>query len=95
VVIIFDHCNYDPVMLYLGKLFSKQIIFDILALCVYIWGIITKRKTEDPVSVGVKLSFVEPGCRWAHSPSLSKAPGISYQGTMKTSVRMLETSGGF
>jgi len=39
-----------------------------------------------------KLSFVEPGHRWAHSPSPSKAPGISYQGTMKTSVRMLETS---
>jgi len=40
------------------------------------------------------LSFVEPGRRWAHSPSPSKAPGISYQGTMKTSVRMLKTSGG-
>jgi len=24
-----------------------------------------------------KLSFVEPGRRWAHSPSLSKTPGIS------------------
>jgi len=46
------------------------------------------------VSVGAKLSFVEPGRRWAHSPSPSKAPGISYQGTMKTSVRMLKTSGG-
>jgi len=34
------------------------------------------------------LSFVEPGHRWAHSPYPSKAPGISYQGTMKTSVRM-------
>jgi len=29
------------------------------------------------VSVGAKLSFVEPGRRWAHSPSPSKAPGIS------------------
>jgi len=46
------------------------------------------------VSVEAKLSFVEPGRRWAHSPSTSKAPGISYQGTMKTSVRMLKTSGG-
>jgi len=46
------------------------------------------------VSVGTKLAFVEPGRRWAHSPSPSKAPGISYQGTMKTSVRMLKTSGG-
>jgi len=47
-----------------------------------------------PVSVEVKLSFVEPGHGWAHSPSPRKAPGISYQGTMKTSVRMLKTSGG-
>jgi len=47
-----------------------------------------------PVLVGAKLSFVEPARRWAHSPSPSKAPGISYQGTMKTSVRMLKTSGG-
>jgi len=47
-----------------------------------------------PVSVWAKLSFIEPGRRWAHSPSTSKAPGISYQGTMKTSVRMLKTSGG-
>jgi len=46
------------------------------------------------VSVEAKLSFVEPGRRWAHSPSLRKAPGISYQGTMKTSVRMFESSGG-
>jgi len=46
-----------------------------------------------PVSVKAKLSFVEPGCRWAHSPFPSKAPGISYRGTMKTSVRMLTTSG--
>jgi len=37
-----------------------------------------------PVSVEAKLSFVKPGRRWAHSPSPSKAPGISYQGTMKT-----------
>jgi len=42
------------------------------------------------VLVEAKLSFVEPGRRWAHSPSPSKAPGISYQGTMKTSVRMLK-----
>jgi len=33
--------------------------------------------------VEAKLSFVETGSRWAHSPSPSKAPGISYQGTMK------------
>jgi len=46
-----------------------------------------------PVSVEAK-SFVEPGCRWAHSPSPSKAPGISYQGTMNTFVRMLKTPGG-
>jgi len=46
------------------------------------------------VSVEAKLSLVEPGRRWAYSPSPSKAPGISYQGTMKTSVRMLKTSGG-
>jgi len=39
------------------------------------------------------MSFVKPGRRWAHSPSPSKAPGISYQGTMKTSVIMLKTSG--
>jgi len=43
-----------------------------------------------PVSVEVKLSFVEPGRRWAHSPTPSKVTGISYQGTMKTSVRMLK-----
>jgi len=43
------------------------------------------------VSVEAKLSFVEPGRRWAHSPSSSGAPGVSYQGTMKTSVRMLRT----
>jgi len=49
---------------------------------------------SNPVSVEVKLSFVEPGHRWAHSPSHSKAPDISYQGTMKTSVRMFKTSGG-
>jgi len=42
----------------------------------------------------VKMSFIEPGRRWAHSPYPSKAPGISYQGTMKTSVIMLKTSGG-
>jgi len=41
-----------------------------------------------PVSVEAKLSFVEAGRRWAHSPSPTKATGISYQGTMKTSVRM-------
>jgi len=41
-----------------------------------------------PVSVEVKLSFVEPGRRWAHSLSPSKAPGIFCQGTMKTSVKM-------
>jgi len=46
------------------------------------------------VSVEAKLSFVEPGRRWAHSPSPSKAPGISYQVTMITYVRMLKTSGG-
>jgi len=46
------------------------------------------------VSVEAKLSFVEPGHTWAQSPSPSKAPGISYQRTMKTSVRMLKTSGG-
>jgi len=45
------------------------------------------------VSVEAKLSFVEPGRRWAHSPSTRKAPGISYQGTRKTSVRMSQTSG--
>jgi len=37
-----------------------------------------------------RLIFVEPGHRWAHSPSSSRAPGIPYQGTMKTSVRMLK-----
>jgi len=47
-----------------------------------------------PVSVEAKLSSVELGHRWAHSPSPNKAPGTSYQDTMKTSVRMLETSGG-
>jgi len=47
-----------------------------------------------PVSVEAKLSFVEPGRRCARSLSPSKAPGISYQGTMKISVRMLKTSGG-
>jgi len=46
-----------------------------------------------PVSVEAKLSFVEPDRRWAHSPSPSKAPDISYKGTMKTSVRILKTSG--
>jgi len=62
--------------------------------------VITNRTTDITtewhidVSVGAKLSFIEPGRRWAHSPSPSKASGISYQGTMKTSVRMLKTSGG-
>jgi len=46
------------------------------------------------VSVEAKLSFVEPGRRWAHSPFSGGAPGILYQGTMKTSVRMIGTSGG-
>jgi len=45
-----------------------------------------------PVSVSVeaKLSFVEPGRRRAHSPFLSKAPGISYQGTMSKTSRDLQ-----
>jgi len=43
--------------------------------------------------VSAKLFFIESGRRWTHSPSPSKAHGISYQGTMKTSVRMLKTSG--
>jgi len=47
-----------------------------------------------PVSVEAKLSFVERGRRWAHSLFPSKALGIPYQDTMKTSVRMLKTSGG-
>jgi len=55
---------------------------------------VKKRTWVRFVSVEAKLSCVEPGHRWAHSPSPSKAPGISYQGTMKTSVRMLKTSGG-
>jgi len=42
------------------------------------------------VSVEAKLSFVEPSRRLAHSPSPSKAPGIPYKGTIKTSVRMLK-----
>jgi len=46
------------------------------------------------VLVEAKLSFIEPGRRWAHSPSPSKASGIPYQGTMKTSMRMLKASGG-
>jgi len=46
------------------------------------------------VSVEAKLIFVEPGRRWAHSPSSSKAPGVPYQGNMKTSVGMLKTSEG-
>jgi len=54
------------------------------------WG----TSTMFPVSVEAKLSFVEPGRKWAHSHAPSKAPGISYQGTMKTSMRMLKTSGG-
>jgi len=49
---------------------------------------------ELPVPVSAKLSFVEPGRRWAHSLSPSKAAGISYQGTVKTSMKMLKTSGG-
>jgi len=31
---------------------------------------------------GAKLFFVEPGRRWAYSLSPSKAPGVSYQGTV-------------
>jgi len=46
------------------------------------------------VSVEAKLIFIEQGRRWAHSSSSSRAPGIPYQGTMKTSVGMLRTSGG-
>jgi len=62
-------------------------------------GVMQNRKATvllqfSSVSVEAKLSFVEPGRRQAHSPSPSNAPGISYQGTMKTSVRMLKTSGG-
>jgi len=54
----------------------------------------TKTSNNVPVSVEAKLSFVEPGRRWARSPSPSKDPGISYQGTMKTSMRMSKTLGG-
>jgi len=43
------------------------------------------------VSVEAKLICVEPGHRLAHSPSSSRTPGIPYQDTMKTSVRMLKT----
>jgi len=32
------------------------------------------------VSVEAKLIFIEPGCRWAHSLSSSRAPGISLPG---------------
>jgi len=46
-----------------------------------------KKCTFVVVSVEAKLSFVEPGRRWAHSPSPSRGPGIPYQGTTKTSVR--------
>jgi len=56
-------------------------------------GLATSKRSSSPVPVEANLSFVEPGHRWAHSPSPSKAPGVSYQGTMKTSVRMLLTSG--
>jgi len=38
------------------------------------------------VSVEAKLSFIEPGRRWAHSPSSGKAPGISYQYQENTPV---------
>jgi len=43
---------------------------------------------------GGEVVLLEPGRRWAHNPSSSKASGISYQGTMKTSVKMLKTSEG-
>jgi len=49
-----------------------------------------------PVSVSVeaKLPFIEQAADGpiVHPPS--KAPTISYQGTMKTSKRMLKTPGG-
>jgi len=40
-----------------------------------------------PVSVESKLSFVVPGRRWAHSPSPSKAPGISYHENLREDVQ--------
>jgi len=45
-------------------------------------------------AAAVSRDTEKTGRRWAHNPSPSKAPGISYQGTMKTSVMMLKTSGG-
>jgi len=56
-----------------------------------------QKLTQDtPVSVESKLSSVEPGCRWAPvvHPPVKPLVRVSYQGTMKTSVRMLKTSGG-
>jgi len=65
-------------------------------LNVWMW-IIRLHQVDDvdvDVSVEAMLIFIEPGRRWAHSPSSSKAPGIPYQDATKTSVRMLNTSGG-
>jgi len=43
-----------------------------------------------PVSVGAKLSFVEPDRRWAHSPFPSKGPGIpGYYENLREDVKNL------
>jgi len=44
--------------------------------------------------VGAKLCFVEPGRRWAHSPSPSKAPGYlaGYYENLREDVKNLRRS---
>jgi len=83
----------QPLPNHFGLLIDAVVIRVLLAaLCLS--APCTNLYIQFPVSVEAKLSFVEPGRSWAHSSSPSKAPGISYQGTMKTSARMFKTSGG-
>jgi len=86
--------SYDYLTLQYGTLPLLTLSFCTSVIVNWTKAILATRQFQFPVSVEAKLSFVEPGHRWAHSPSCSKAPGVSYQGTMKTSVRILKTSGG-
>jgi len=75
----------------LTRLFMNWTNIDFALRFMYARGLfhllINVRLFRSFVSVEAKLSFVEPGRRWAHNPSPSKAPGISYlQDSCHTSV---------
>jgi len=72
-----------PNLMFLGLL-GHETSFSLAYIVVFYIDVGTEIRQEYPVPVSVeaKLSFVEPGRRWAYSLSPSKAPGISYKGTM-------------